>query len=259
MMKCLYLLSVVFHVAAGCYLSANSKDVYNGLQGGSVLLLCSCSDLNTKPQTFTWMTFRTGSPTDVLNDEHYRGRLQLFNNISPGNLSLFISDLREEDQGVYRCSTEKKHRDIRINVKGCDLSGDNDLVEITQHQGGSVLLPCSCSDLNTKPQTFTWMTFRTGSLTDVLNDEHYRGRLQLFNNISPGNLSLFISDLREEDQGDYRCSTEKEYRDMKINVKAYISHGLFTMQWAVISLVIIIRCLMDTKEVQFCYPAPALT
>ncbi|XP_058246966.1 uncharacterized protein LOC131353901 [Hemibagrus wyckioides] len=102
---------------------------------------------------------------------------------------------------------------------GCDLSGDNDLVEITQHQGGSVLLPCSCSDLNTKPQTFTWRTYRTGPSTDVLNDEHYRGRLQLFNNISPGNLSLFISDLREEDGADYRCSTEKEYRDMKINVK----------------------------------------
>ncbi|XP_058246899.1 uncharacterized protein LOC131353842 [Hemibagrus wyckioides] len=188
-------------------------------QGDSVLLPCSCSDLNTKPQTFTWMTFRTGPSTDVLNDEHYRGRLQLFNNISPGKLSLFISDLREEDQGVYRCSTEKGLRDITIYVKGCDLSGDNYQV-FNGHPGGSVLLPCSCSDLNTKPQTFTWMTFRTGSLTDVLNDEHYRGRLQLFNNISPGNLSLFISDLREEDQGDYRCSTGFwEYRDIRINVE----------------------------------------
>ncbi|XP_058247165.1 polymeric immunoglobulin receptor-like isoform X3 [Hemibagrus wyckioides] len=202
-----------------CDLSGDNYQVFNGHPGGSVLLPCSCSDLNTKPQTFTWMTFRTGSLTDVLNDEHYRGRLQLFNNISPGNLSLFISDLREEDQGVYRCSTEKGLRDITIYVKGCDLSGDNYQV-FNGHPGGSVLLPCSCSDLNTKPQTFTWMTYRTGSLTDVLNDEHYRGRLQLFNNISPGNLSLFISDLREEDQGDYRCSTGFwEYRDIRINVE----------------------------------------
>ncbi|KAK3522529.1 hypothetical protein QTP86_019102 [Hemibagrus guttatus] len=101
----------------------------------------------------------------------------------------------------------------------CDLSGDNNLEEITQHQSGSVLLPCSCSDLHTKPQKFIWETFRTGPLTEVLNDEHYRGRLQRFNNISPGNLSLLISDLREEDEGVYRCSTKKEYRDFQVYVK----------------------------------------
>ncbi|KAK3522312.1 hypothetical protein QTP86_002843 [Hemibagrus guttatus] len=103
---------------------------------------------------------------------------------------------------------------------GCDLSGDNILV-INGHQGGSVLLPCSCSDLRTKPQTFTWRTLRTKIWTDVLNDEHYRGRLQLFNNISPGNLSLLISDLRVEDGADYWCRTEKGYRDMKITVTVF--------------------------------------
>ncbi|XP_053500333.1 uncharacterized protein LOC128619865 isoform X2 [Ictalurus furcatus] len=154
----------------------------------------------------------------MLNDEHYRGRLQLFNHSSPGNLSLLISDLREEDQGVYRCSTEKEHRDIRLYVKGCSLSADNP-TEITGHKGGSVLFPCSCSDLHTKPQKFTWRTFRTGRLTEVLNDEHYRGRLQLFNHSSPANLSLFISDLREEDRGSYRCSTEKDHRDIRLYVK----------------------------------------
>ncbi|KAI5614766.1 hypothetical protein C0J50_3414 [Silurus asotus] len=95
----------------------------------------------------------------------------------------------------------------------------NNSTEITQHKGGSVLLPCSCSDLLCKPQTFTWETFRTGHLTEVLNDEHYRGRYQLFNNISPANLSLLISDLREEDEGDYKCSTEKEHRDTWLYVK----------------------------------------
>ncbi|KAF7694363.1 hypothetical protein HF521_008116 [Silurus meridionalis] len=322
MMKCLYLISVVFHVAAGCALSGENNTEITQHKGGSVLLPCSCSDLLSKPQKLTWETFRTGRLTEVLNDEHYRGRYQLFNNISPANLSLLISDLREEDQGVYRCSTEKEHRDIflyvkgcelvkktgveevtgfigesvvlpcvctdlqddpkrvtwkfnknnhfqeiyskqtgnhsnrvklvsknppgnlsllisdlteedqgnyrcsaqadhrdlRLSVKGCALSGEYN-TEITQHKGGSVLLPCSCSDLLSKPQKLTWETFRTGRLTEVLNDEHYRGRYQLFNNISPANLSLLISDLREEDQGVYRCSTEKEHRDFSLYVK----------------------------------------
>ncbi|KAI5612518.1 hypothetical protein C0J50_11769, partial [Silurus asotus] len=95
----------------------------------------------------------------------------------------------------------------------------NNTTEITQHKGRSVLLPCSCSDLLSKPQTFTWEIIRTGNLTEVLNDEHYRGRYQLFNNISPANLSLLISDLREEDEGIYRCSTEKEHRDFSLYVK----------------------------------------
>ncbi|XP_053500370.1 uncharacterized protein LOC128619893 [Ictalurus furcatus] len=101
---------------------------------------------------------------------------------------------------------------------GCSLSADNP-TEITGHTGGSVLFPCSCSDLNTKPQKFTWWSDRTGRLTEMLNGEHYRDRLQLFNHISPANLSLFISDLREEDHGVYRCSTEKEHRDIWLNVK----------------------------------------
>ncbi|XP_047674082.1 uncharacterized protein LOC113640723 isoform X6 [Tachysurus fulvidraco] len=220
MMKCLYLLCVVFHVAAGCDLSAQTKHVYIGHPGGSVLLLCSCSDLHTKPHTFTWMAYIRGGLKDMLNDEHYRGRLQLFDEFSPGNLSLLISDLREEDGVDYRCITEKGHRDMRILEKGCDLSGDKHQVVINGLPGGSVLLPCSCSDLHTDPQTFTWTTDRTGHWTDVLNDEHYRDRFQLFNHISPGNLSLLISDLREEDQRVYRCRTGlREYRDIRINVK----------------------------------------
>ncbi|XP_053500323.1 polymeric immunoglobulin receptor-like isoform X1 [Ictalurus furcatus] len=205
-------------VSVGCSLSADNPTEITRHKGGSVLFPCSCSDLHTKPQKFTWWSDRTGRLTEMLNDEHYRGRLQLFNHSSPGNLSLLISDLREEDQGVYRCSTEKEHRDIRLYVKGCSLSADNP-TEITGHKGGSVLFPCSCSDLHTKPQKFTWRTFRTGRLTEVLNDEHYRGRLQLFNHSSPANLSLFISDLREEDRGSYRCSTEKDHRDIRLYVK----------------------------------------
>ncbi|XP_053501160.1 uncharacterized protein LOC128620296 isoform X2 [Ictalurus furcatus] len=269
MMKCLYLLSVVFHIAAGCDLSGDNQTEITGHKGGSVLVPCSCSDLHNKPQKFTWWSYRTGPATEMLNDEHYRGRLQLFNHVSPGNLSLLISDLREEDEVDYWCKTEKEHRDITLHVKvgiretsthsrktdttspseppqstttnsppasssttleqdkqqtqsslplGCALSADNP-GQITGHKGDSVLLPCSCSDLHSKPQIFTWRSYRTGHPTEVLNDERYRGRLQLFNHISPANLSLLISDLREEDQGVYRCNAEKEPRDIWLFIK----------------------------------------
>ncbi|KAF5895273.1 neogenin-like isoform X7, partial [Clarias magur] len=100
----------------------------------------------------------------------------------------------------------------------CALSGDNNTVHICRHKGDSVLLPCSCSDLNTKHQKLTWWTYRTGSATEVLNDEHYSGRLKVFNNISAANLSLLISDLRVEDDADYSCNTEKYHRDIRLHV-----------------------------------------
>ncbi|XP_058246898.1 junctional adhesion molecule-like [Hemibagrus wyckioides] len=195
-------------------------------QGGSVLLPCSCSDLNTKPQTFTWMTFRTGSLTDVLNDEHYRGRLQLFNNISPGNLSLFISDLREEDQGDYRCRTEKKHRDFRIYVKGCELVKKAEVEDMTVFTGESVVLPCVCTDLQNKPKSLKWeFSIPTESNSNHYQEiypeqtGHHRNRVKLVSKNSPGNLSLLLSDLTEEDQGNYRCSVQAERKDFRLNVK----------------------------------------
>ena len=57
-------------------------------------------------------------PTEVFSDDQYRDRLQQFNEDSPANLSLLISDLREEDEGEYSCQTEEESRDFRLYVQG---------------------------------------------------------------------------------------------------------------------------------------------
>ncbi|XP_027032908.2 junctional adhesion molecule-like [Tachysurus fulvidraco] len=225
MMKCLYLLYVVFHVAAGCDLSGDETEITRH-KGGSVLLPCSCSDLHTKPQTFTWMIYRTGRLTDMLNDEHYRDRLQLFNKSSPGNLSLLISDLREEDQGDYRCSTEKEHRDVKIYVKGCELVKEAGVESITVFTGESVVLPCVCTDLQDKPKSLKWdfsISTKSGSnrYQEIYPAQtgHHRNRVKLVSKSSPGNLSLLVSDLTEQDQGIYTCSVQEERKYFRLYVK----------------------------------------
>uniref|UniRef100_A0AAR2KMY7 Ig-like domain-containing protein n=1 Tax=Pygocentrus nattereri TaxID=42514 RepID=A0AAR2KMY7_PYGNA len=205
-MECLYLLLVVFHFTAGCSLSGELtfKEAI-GHTGGSVLLPCSCTDLQTKPQRVTWQVYRRGRKwTEVFSADEYRDRLQQFNEDSPANLSLLISDLREEDEGDYRCQTEKESRDYSLFVKGCSLSGDQKKKELRGYTGGSVLLPCSCADLQTKPNTVTW-GFRSVKSKTTLSNEIYpaqtgqhRDRVKLSNKNS-GNLSLLISDLSEED------------------------------------------------------------
>ncbi|KAF4092142.1 hypothetical protein AMELA_G00017540, partial [Ameiurus melas] len=208
-------------VSVGCSLSGdkNLREITRH-KGGSVLLPCSCSDLNTKPQILTWWTYRTGPLTEVLNDEHYHDRLQLFNHSSPANLSLFISDLREEDDGVYRCSTEKEHRDIKLYVKGCELmkTGVEDMTGFT---GESVVLPCVCTDLQDKPKSVQWEFNRINYFQEIYPEQtgHHRNRVKLVSNNAPGDLSLLISDLTEEDQGVYRCSVQADSRDVRLYVK----------------------------------------
>ncbi|XP_046729094.1 CMRF35-like molecule 8 isoform X2 [Silurus meridionalis] len=217
MMKCLYFLSVVFHVAAGCELSSDNDwlDI-TSYKGRSVLLPCSCSDLHSKPQKFTWMTFRTGNWTEVLNDEQYNGRYQLFNNTSPANLSLLISDLREEDQEVYRCSTEKEHRDITLYVKGCELVNKREFVNVTGFTGESVVLPCFCTDLQDDPKTIKWFSY--GEIYPEQTG-HYKNRVKLVRKNPPGNLSLLISNLTEEDQGTYWCNVQNDWSCVRLYVK----------------------------------------
>ncbi|XP_037393526.1 uncharacterized protein LOC108439572 isoform X6 [Pygocentrus nattereri] len=102
---------------------------------------------------------------------------------------------------------------------GCSLSGEQSIKEVRGHTGGSVVLPCSCTDLQTKPQRVTWQVYRGKEWTEVFSADEYRDRLQQLNEESPANLSLLISDLREEDEGDYRCQTEKESRFFSLFVK----------------------------------------
>uniref|UniRef100_A0AAR2II66 Ig-like domain-containing protein n=1 Tax=Pygocentrus nattereri TaxID=42514 RepID=A0AAR2II66_PYGNA len=93
-------------------------------------------------------------------------------------------------------------------AEGCILEKGSEMLSITAHTGGSVLLPCYCTDLHTTPETFTWKKFDTNRSTwqEISNESgQYSTRVQLFNDHSPGNLSLLISHLTEKDGGDYSC------------------------------------------------------
>ncbi|KAF5889311.1 neogenin-like isoform X7, partial [Clarias magur] len=207
---------------SGCALSADNLIEITRHRGDSVLLPCSCSHLNTKPQKLTWVTGRTGHLTEVLNDEHYSGRVHLFNNISAANLSLFISDLRVEDQGIYRCSTgQQEYREISLFVDGCELVKKTEVEHVTVFTGESVVLPCVCTDLQDKPQGLKWEFYRNNHAQEIYPKQtgHHRNRVKLVSNNSPGNLSLLISHLTEEDQGDYTCFVQADSRDFRLSVK----------------------------------------
>ncbi|XP_049341448.1 cell surface A33 antigen-like [Astyanax mexicanus] len=208
-----YLLFIILHVS----------------EGESVLLPCSCTDLHSTPDTFSWKKHKNSYRYEEIYSEsdQYRNRVQLFNNLSPANLSLLISHLTEEDDGGYRCYLKHgEFRDIRLTIKDCILVNRGEILRITAHTGESVLLPCSCTDLNSTPDTFSWRKYNTISdrYEEISSEsDQYRNRVQLFNNLSPANLSLLISHLTEEDDGVYRCKVKHgELRDIRLTVKVSV-------------------------------------
>ncbi|XP_067274595.1 uncharacterized protein [Pseudorasbora parva] len=101
---------------------------------------------------------------------------------------------------------------------GCILSDEGQVTVMTAYTGASVLLPCSCADPRSTAVTFIWQFYHRDQWIKVFKDEKYRGRRELFNESSPRNLSLLISGLRTEDQGDYTCTT-KQYTTIRLTVK----------------------------------------
>ncbi|XP_037393735.1 uncharacterized protein LOC119263233 [Pygocentrus nattereri] len=218
----LYLL-LVLHIAEGCKLKDGKTEEITAYTGGSALLPCYCTDPQATPGRFTWRKLSTDIDIwEEMSSEsgQYRDRVQLVNGHSPGNLSLLISLLTEEDGGYYRCEVEGRIKYIRLTVKGCTLTKTT--LDITAHTGGSVLLPCSCTELRAKPKTFSWNKHINPNWDSITFESgQYRDRVQLFNGHSPGNLSLLISHLTEEDGGDYRCDAlPSGYTDISLTVKA---------------------------------------
>ncbi|XP_066533986.1 polymeric immunoglobulin receptor-like [Hoplias malabaricus] len=214
MLLMFYLLFTGPQGSEGCTLENHREtEEITAYTGESVLLPCYCTDTNSTPETFTWKK-------DLINRKEWRkvsnesgqysNRYQLFNSHSPGNLSLLISHLTEEDRGVYRCNYKgAKHTDITLTVKGCTLEGQGQNKKITAYTGGSVLLSCNCTDTNSTPVIFKWKKEnKTGTQKRVVSNEsgQFKGRVQLFNSHSPGNLSLLVSHLTKDDGGEYRCN-----------------------------------------------------
>ncbi|XP_045075827.1 CXADR-like membrane protein isoform X1 [Coregonus clupeaformis] len=220
-----FLISAILHITAGnegCTLSGTNIRLQEitAFTGQSVLLPCSCTVRQFDTPRLTWT--KLSQETVILTQsELYRDRVEQFNEKFPGNLSVLLSHLTQDDQGDYRCTIKDRenrdeYRDIRLHVKGCTLSDSNQL-EIVRSRGQSVLLPCSCTELQAKPLRLTWTKFLDGQTHAI----PLRDRVEMFNTEkSPGNLSVLLSCITKEDQGWYRCEINNQnFRDIRITVK----------------------------------------
>ncbi|XP_035285932.1 uncharacterized protein LOC118233921 [Anguilla anguilla] len=239
MLVCVWLVSSLIHMISGCFLPALTE--VTGYTRDSVVLPCCCTEGQPTLNSARWIFSSRGSDITLWSypntvNDRYKDRVNI--SATPGNLSLRLSDLTLSDEGFYRCKASTAiDRDIRLTVKGCVLS-DSEPIDITGFTGNSVILPCACTNVQTKPERVTWSTHK-GSQTIVIipqlpaNGGRYQDRVQVLDSISPGydrykdrviisatpgNLSLHLSDLTLSDGGTYRCEADGNYRDISLTV-----------------------------------------
>ena len=112
---------MLFCVSTGCTQLVTNYGKITVYSGQSVLLPCSCSKTQAKHPSFTWIKLRGQQTPEIIptQSDLYRGRVEMFNNISPGNLSVLLSHVTEDDQGWYRCQiSREKCSDVELAVKG---------------------------------------------------------------------------------------------------------------------------------------------
>ncbi|KAA0706493.1 hypothetical protein E1301_Tti021557 [Triplophysa tibetana] len=187
-----------------------------------------------------------------LNNLH-EDRVQMLN-ITSGNFSLLISNLTEEDEGLYSCWIYKnQHKYFCLAVRGCVVSESDETM--MSHPGQSVLLSCTCEDDQTKPKHFEWRRLDLDKRI-VSETERSTGRFQTPVHDSPANVSLLISDLTEADQGSYVCTVNgKQSRVINLIVKgservfmSILMTGLMMLMVLVSALCIYWRCVTAKKN-----------
>lgn len=106
-----------------------------------------------------------------------------------------------------------------------EVTSDFGPLKFTAYFGESVTLPCDCKDPQTKPTQIKWVKDEFGIVYNFTEGymqpdvhEDYEGRVALVDG-SPGNLSLVINDLREEDSGLYTCATRHDREEFELIIQ----------------------------------------
>ncbi|XP_064202219.1 obscurin-like isoform X11 [Anguilla rostrata] len=212
----------IFLTVKGCVLSGSKPIDITGFTGDSVVLPCACTNVQRKPEWVKWTVHPGGQSTVIfppsVNDS-YKHRVQVLDSVSPGNLSLRLSDLTLSDGGRYRCEADGHYRDISLTVKGCSLSAST---EVTGYTRGSVVLPCYCTKGQPTPTSTRWVFSSRGSditLWSYPNTVNDRFKDRVIISDTPGNLSLSLSGLTRSDGGTYNCEADGQHRNIRLTVK----------------------------------------
>ncbi|XP_030286028.1 butyrophilin subfamily 1 member A1-like [Sparus aurata] len=155
-------------------------------------------------------------------DPLYSLRTRLFmDELQRGNVSLKIFEVEPSDAGTYKCSLPamKKEAEVELIVGQSDVIGSDQPVKVLVSD--DIILPCHLEPpLDVTTLSVEWRrgpalvhVYRNRRDDPVSQDQNFKGRTSLFQDeMTRGNISLKLTDVTEQDAGNYTCSVPKLQR-----------------------------------------------
>ncbi|XP_018558741.1 CD276 antigen [Lates calcarifer] len=200
----------------------------------SVSFLC---ELFTDLKVSVLFHLHEGVEVSESQDKQFSGRVQFDKDVlREGRIRLHVSRLRTEDSGLYRC-------DVKTNYGS---SSDKCRLNVTEQPkvigstvkaavGEDVILPCHLEPPhNVTTLTVVWKfngnivhlyRSKRDDLTEHLN---FKDRTSLFKDeMVKGNISLKLTSVTENDEGNYTCNVPKLESQVKRDIVTLIvmKHG----------------------------------
>ncbi|XP_023965107.2 polymeric immunoglobulin receptor isoform X2 [Chrysemys picta bellii] len=162
-------------------------------------------------------------------NENYKGRVLLSPQELAGSFSLYITQMRKEDSGVYLCGVgaygekgESKELDVHVYQETSVPQGPHVINGVI---GGSVSVECHYDPRGNYTIKY-WCKWRKNGCNQLITNlasmiDSYEGRIVLHDNPENGTFTVIMNQLTAGDAGYYWCMTDgdmerKSTKELKI-------------------------------------------
>uniref|UniRef100_A0A8C0G7M8 Ig-like domain-containing protein n=1 Tax=Chelonoidis abingdonii TaxID=106734 RepID=A0A8C0G7M8_CHEAB len=201
--------------------------------GGSVTINCMFGPEYGSERKYMCRMGKTGC-SNVIDtygnvNENYKGRVLLSFQEPAGSFSLYMTQLRKEDSGVYLCGAgiygekgESKELDIHVYQETSVPQGPHVINGVI---GGSVSVECHYDPRGNYTLKY-WCKWRKNGCNLLITNlatmiDSYEGRIVLHDNPENGTFTVIMNQLTAGDAGYYWCITDgdterKSTKELKI-------------------------------------------
>ncbi|XP_072891530.1 butyrophilin subfamily 1 member A1-like [Hemitrygon akajei] len=238
----LLLLNGILISLQGDFILLVPNEPFVAIAGEDVVLECDLyPPISTSNMAVQWLksglsspihVYRYGQDDPLAQHQDYRGRTELFKDeITNGNISLRIKNVRRDDEGQYIClvedRTDFKQSAVELRVLG---SGSKPRIQMTGYRGVGIQLVCKSSGWYPEPE-IQWIGGDGNALTEAETKYHRDSGLV--------NAESSVGVTRQS-SGKLKCIIRSERLKIEHTAIITISDNLFpaVVQWALLLVTI---------------------
>ncbi|XP_074833600.1 polymeric immunoglobulin receptor isoform X2 [Carettochelys insculpta] len=201
--------------------------------GGSVSINCMFGAQYASERKYFCRMGKTGCVTVIDTygnvDPAYKGRVLLSPQEIPGAFTIYMTQLRKEDSGLYLCGAgsygergETKEVDMHVYQETAASQGRHTINGVV---GGSVSVECHYNPRMNYTLKY-WCKWRQNGCAEIINNlgvmtSAYEGRIVMHDNSKNGTFTITMNQLTTDDAGYYWCMTggdveKKSAKQLKI-------------------------------------------